>query len=257
MPQFQLPVSLLLDVSSTNQSDLFFSPFNSWRGEMFIIQILENSTMTVPNWINVYENNQTFSILRSKISSVGSFVLNFRAQLATYTVPINDYTKYSTSIIQSSFIFKNTNWEVQSYSAKSYIVIGQNMTINIQFYDLENDSINLKFNPNYLLNIVSLNLTQLTKNATIVIEAHTNKPTLSELVILYTDYYHMDSSMLNNITLTINLFLSEPPIFNGSLSNINLNRCQGKTIQFPPYHDPDSRYRLFQGLFNTFIIVIS
>ena len=119
---------------------------------MFIIQILENSTMTVPNWINVYENNQTFSILRSKISSVGSFVLNFQAQLVTYTVPINDYTKYSTSIIQSSFIFKNTNWEVQSYSAKNYVVIGQNMTINIQFYDIENDSINLKFSPNYLFN---------------------------------------------------------------------------------------------------------
>ena len=151
MPQFQLPVSLSLDVSSTNQSDLFFSPFNSWRGELFIIQILENSTMTVPNWINVYESNQTFSILRSKISNVGSFVLNFRAQLVAYTVPINDYTKYSTSIIQSSFIFKNTNWEVQSYSTKSYIVIGQNMTISIQFYDLENDSINLKFSPNYLL----------------------------------------------------------------------------------------------------------
>ena len=223
---------------------------------MFIVQILENSTMAVPNWINVYENNQTFSILRSKIGSVGSFVLNFRAQLVAYTVPINDYTKYSTSIIQSSIIFKNTNWEVQSYSAKSYVVIGKNMTINIQFYDLENDSINLKFSPNYLLDIVSLNLTQLTKNATIVIKANTNKPTLSEFVILYTDYYHMDQSMWKNITFNINLFLSEPPIFNGSLSNINLNRCQGKTIQLPPYYDPDSRYRLFKVLFNTFIIVI-
>ena len=212
--------------------------------------------MTVPNWINVYENNQTFSIIRSKISSVGSFVLNFRAQLVAYTVPINDYTKYSTSIIQSSFIFRNTNWVVQSYSAKSYVVIGQNMTISIQFYDLENDSINLKFSPNYLLNIVSLNLTQLTKNVTIVIEANTNKPTQSEFVILYTDYYHMDQSMWKNITLTINLFLSEPPIFNESLSNINLDGCRGGTIKLPPYYDPDSRYCLLYYLSNTFIIVI-
>ena len=96
----------------------------------------------------------------------------------------------------------------------------------------------------------------MTKNATIVIEANTNEPTQSELVILYTDYYHMDPSMWNNITLIINLFLSEPPIFNGSLSNINLNRCQGETIQLPPYYDPDPRYRLLYYLSNTFVVVI-
>ena len=60
------------------------------------------------------------------------------------------------------------------------------------------------------------------------------------LIFYYTDSYHQDVLFLNNVTLSVNLFESEPPVFDSPLKNVNTNRWQNAEIILPSFSDPDA-----------------
>ena len=68
---------------------------------------VENNT--VPNWVQINNNNMTVSILRNKITSVSNIKLNFDAQLITTQYPDDNYLNYTTLGSFSNFTFENRN----------------------------------------------------------------------------------------------------------------------------------------------------
>ena len=237
LPQFSLNASLLIKVGSNNQSEFNMAAFESCRNEKFLMQILELSTQIVPIWIQVYDANQTFSIIRSKIQSVGMHLLSYQAQLVTYTFPYNN-TAFSTPVYQSYFEFVNDNWNVVQIEHKDYLVVGKLYLLSIQFADSENDPISTSGQSTQINFMISLN--QRTSNGTLYIQANNASVEPAEIMISYTDSYHKDLTMWKNFTLTYNLFISEPPVFKANPQNIELNRCESTSVEMPQFYDPDT-----------------
>ena len=131
LPHFSLGASLSIKVGSNNQSEINMAAFESCRNEKFLVQILELSTQIAPAWIQVYDTNQTFSIVRSKIQLVGKYLLSYQAQLVTYTLPYNN-TAFSTPVYQFYFEFENENWNVVQIEHKAYLVVGKLYLLSIR-----------------------------------------------------------------------------------------------------------------------------
>ena len=57
----------------------------------------------------------------------------------------------------------------------------------------------------------------------------------------YTDEYHKDTQYLENVSLLINIYNSEPPYFMQPLTNLSINKCDQNDFMYelPNAIDPD------------------
>ena len=108
MPTFALEANNIIKIGTNNLTMIEIYPFSSIQNAKFLMRAFDENN-TVPNWVQVNNNNMTVSILRNKIISVSNIKLNFEAQLITTQYPDDNYLKYTTQGSFSYFYFENSN----------------------------------------------------------------------------------------------------------------------------------------------------
>ena len=239
MPEFNLNNITIVEIGTNKPKIIEYLPFISTQKAKFLIKITWDSDLSAPNWTQVNENNMTVSLLLDKIVSVGTIKINFEAQLITVSIPVNNYLNYKTQKYSSVFNFNNNNWVLINIVSQSYIVINKLTTFSFMFSDDEADNIIVNMNSS---DFVSSYITFDKKTS--ISQIFLNSNAISEdpviLIFYYTDSYHQDESFINNVTLSVNLFESEPPVFDSPLKNVNANRWQNTEIILPSFSDPDA-----------------
>ena len=240
MPKFNLNNNTIVEIGSNKPKTSEYLPFISTQNAKFLIKITWDSDLNIPNWIQVNDNNMTVTLLLDKIISVSSIKINFEAQLITVSIPDNNYLNYKTQKYNSVFHFSNNNWALINIVSQSYLVIGKLTTFSFVFSDDEADNIYVSMNSS---DFVSSYITFDKKTS--ISRVLLNSNAISEdpviLIFYYTDSYHQDESFMNNVTLSVNLFESEPPVFDSPLKNVNANRWQNTEIKLPSFSDPDTK----------------
>lgn len=121
---------------------------------------------------------------------------------------------------------------------KSYLVNEELTTFNITFTDHEGDSIILKIDSHELISSFVTYLDD-TATANLKLVARAVSDETTSLVVWYTDKYHQDDQFWRNVTLSLYLFESEPPVFDNKLEDVHADRCESLTLKLPSFHDPD------------------
>ena len=73
----------------------------------------------------------------------------------------------------------------------------------------------------------------------IILQANNASDVSVDLVVNYTDIYHHDISDYMSITFSLNLFAVDPPVFDGQLKPLNINRWTNFNINLPNIIDPN------------------
>ena len=216
IPEFNLNNSIIVEIGTNKPKIIEYLPFISTQNAKFLIKITWDSDLSIPNWTQVNDNNMTVSLLLDRIASVGTIKINFEAQLITVSIPVNNYLNYKTQKYSSVFYFNNNNWVLINIVSQSYIVIDKLTIFSFMFSDDEADNIYVSMNSS---EFVSSYITFDKKTS--ISQVFLNSNAISEdpviLIFYYTDSYHQDESFLNNVTLSVNLFESEPPVFDSPL----------------------------------------
>ena len=108
LPTFVLDSQNIIKIGTDNLIIIEISPFSSIQNNKFFMRVFDENN-TIPNWVQVNNNNMTVSILRNKITSVGKYKLSFEAQLITTQYPDDNYLNYTTQASFSYFYFENSN----------------------------------------------------------------------------------------------------------------------------------------------------
>ena len=213
-------------------------PFSSSQNAKFLIRVFDDNNVT-PSWVQVNNNNMTVSILTSNVKLAGMIKLNFEAQLITTQYPLDNYLNYSTKPRSVFINFENSNWELMSIESKEYLVVDKITTFRFKFFDKEFDFVIVKMSNSDAVGSFTI-FKSPTFSSEILLLLNKISESLEKLVFYYTDYYHQDALFMKNITLSVYLFASEPPIFDSELSIIFANRWQNQEIVLPSVSDPDS-----------------
>ena len=179
------------------------------------------------------------SILTNKVKLAGKTNLNFEAQLITMQYPLDNYLSYTTKPSSTFINFENSNWELMSIDSKEYLVVDKMTTFSFKFFDEELDLVIVKMNNSDAVSSYAI-FKSPTFSSEISLLSNKLSESVENLIFYYTDFYHQNVLFLKNITLSVYLFSSEPPIFNSELSIIFANRCQNQEIVLPSVSDPDS-----------------
>ena len=140
LPTFTLDSQNIIKIGTNNLTVIEISPFSSIQNAKFLMRVFDENN-TVPNWVQVNNNNMTISILRNKITSVDITKLSFEAQLITTQYPDDNYLNYTTQRSFSIFYFENSNWEIKNIISKNYLVIDKITVFYFEFIDEESDHV--------------------------------------------------------------------------------------------------------------------
>ena len=243
LPSFTLDSQSTIKIGTNNSEIIEIYPFSSIQNAKFLMRVLDENN-TVPNFVQVNNNNMSVSIITNRITSVWKIKLGFEAQLTTVKIPYDDYTYYTTQASFTSFSFENNNWELKNIISKNYLVIYKITKFYFEFFDNESDYVIVKMSENDSINsYIAFNSSLY--SCQVVILSNKSSDSIEDLLFFYTDSYHQDSSFWMNITLSVYLFASEPPVFDSELNSIQANLWQNKEITLPTISDPDnpnSRY---------------
>ena len=238
LPTFALDSQNIIKIGTNNLTIIEISPFSSIQNAKFLMRVFDENN-TVPNWVQVNNNNMTVSILRNKITSVDITKLSFEAQLITTQYPDDNYLNYTTQGSFSIFYFENSNWEIKNIISKNYLVIDKITKFYFEFFDEELDYTIIKMKESNLISSFASFNTSLFLSQ-VLIQSNIISDSIEDLVFFYSDSYHQDGSFWMNTTLSVYLFASEPPVFDSQLSNIQADRWQNKEITLPTTSDPDN-----------------
>lgn len=237
-PNFVLNLTHSFEIGTINNPHIRLTPFESCQNARFLIRVIESVSFQTPQWVTVHVEDASISIDTTLITSVGSYELNFQAQLISFSVS-REYLDYSTSIIESTFEFLNTNCEIGGYVTKQYLVAKQLETFSILFSDSELDNVNLRIDlHDSISSFITFDSDAFAAELKLMANAVSDDST--DLVVWYTDKYHQDDQFWRNITLQLYLFESEPPVFDSELPNITIDRCESVKFELPTFHDPDT-----------------
>ena len=238
LPTFALEANNIIKIGTKNLTMIEISPFSSIQNAKFLMRVFDENN-TVPNWVQVNNNNMTVSILRNKITFVSNIKLNFEAQLITTHYPDDNYLKYTTQGSFSYFSFENRNWELKNIMSKNYLIIDKITEFYFEFLDEESDYVFVKMNESdSVSSFVTFNSSLLSSQ--VLLQSNIISDSIEDLVFFYTDSYHQNASFWMNTTLSVYLFASEPPVFDSGLSNIQTDRWQNKEVILPTTSDPDN-----------------
>ena len=238
LPDFALKSPYIIQFGTNNLTINQIKPFSSTQNAKFLIRVFDDNKVT-PSWVQVNNNNMTVSILTSNVKLAGMIKLNFEAQLITTQYPLDNYLNYTTKPSSTFINFENSNWELMSIESKEYLVVDKMTTFRFKFFDKELDFVIVKMSNSDAVGSFTI-FKSPTFSSEISLLSNKISESLEKLVFYYTDYYHQDALFMKNITLSVYLFASEPPIFDSELSIIFANRWQNKEIVLPSVSDPDS-----------------
>ena len=106
----------------------------------------------------------------------------------------------------------------------SYLVANKLQNYTVEFTDPEGDKISFRYIYNNLVNIFIQQTPNISSQYNVIMQTETASQTPAILEFSFTDFYHQDTQYLTSFNVTVNLFASEPPIFDGSLTNISISR---------------------------------
>ena len=217
-----------------------FIPFTQCQNARFIIIVsLRNSTLT-PDWIITDQNNKTITVITQNVKSVIlPFEVNIKARMVTIFTDDN-IDKITTDTYLVTFTFLNENWKFLSSNHTNYLVLNKLTVFSFEFEDNENDLIILKAISKSLNNYFIKRLSNTTKTINLVVEATEATEDLVKVDIQYADSYHQADSFYSYYSFDLNIFITEPPIFNEELSIVHANRCSNYSYKLPNIWDPNS-----------------
>ena len=239
MPEFNLGNDTFINIGANKPLKFEYLPFTSSQNAKFLIRIKDENGNAPPNWLQINENSMTISIIASTITLVGTTTLKFEAQLITVSIPDNNYMNYKTQVYSSIFHFENSNWKLQNITSKPYLVVNKLSYFYFIFSDNEADNVIVKMDLNEQVDsFVTFDKT--TNTSQVLLQSNVVSESVINLLFFYTDSYHQDLSFWNNFTISVNLFASEPPVFNSALENVHTNRWHNLLVQLPSISDPDT-----------------
>ena len=137
-----------------------------------------------------------------------------------------------------TFLFTNSNAEILSYNSKDYTVVNILKNFTISFVDVEGDNVLMSIvNPGsinaYVRSIQPYN------TYTLIVQANDGANTQTNVVLKYTDKYHQDAVYWKNLTISIDIFATEPPRYESPLQNISISACNWAKFTLPVATDPE------------------
>ena len=137
-------------------------------------------------------------------------------------------------------MFENKNWNLQSINSKTYLVKDKATYFYFTFSDAEQDNVVVRMEQSEVVSSFAIfNITLNSSQVLLQPNYVSDEPVF--LVFYYTDSYHQDALFWSNLSLSVNIFDSEPPVFNSPIENIHVNRCQNAEIKLPRVSDPDTQ----------------
>ena len=125
-----------------------------------------------------------------------------------------------------------------SYNSKDYTVVNVLKNFTISFVDVEGDNVLMS-----IVNPGSLNAyvhkVQPYNTYVLIVQANDGANTQTNVVLKYTDKYHQNSIYWKNITISIDIFSSEPPQYESPLQNISISACIWANFSLPLATDPE------------------
>ena len=231
-------------VGSNVTDNYSYVPFEHWQNSRFLIRIWANDptidgSCISAGWIAANQTTASINILSINISSVGVYNIWLQAQLLISLSKISDLAKYITTSIMS-FEFVNNNWEIISIPPSQFIIVNQTKTFDVSFRDFESDNVIMNFVDSAGLGVFINALNNL--NFQIYLNCNNDSIKTADLIFSYTDTYHMNASYLQTFNVSINVFVSEPPIFAESIQSITVNLWSPSlaTQKLPSIIDSDS-----------------
>ena len=244
LPTFVLNKTYSISVGGNASESRVYIPFEHWQNSKFLIRacaydLKVDKAWVAPNWVIVNQTTASIQIDPKRISSVGVKLLWLQAQLITGAIQssiANDFIV--TNFV--SFNFTNNNWELISSPSDKFVVINKIKIFDIIFSDEENDNIIIK-----TVDSAGLGVYIKTINTTcsqVYLNCDNESIKSATLVFSYTDIYHTDATYWQNFSVTVNVFVSEPPEFAQLVQNITINKCLQMQVKqiLPSIVDPDS-----------------
>ena len=242
--EYNVRKSIVIEVKEDNPTNYTFTAYIHWRDSKFLFRVWidvpsENIAWVAPIWISYETTSGNFTIDTSKILSVGTYNLTFQSQLIGYSLN-STYLNTTVSTYESIIILSNENWYSEKDEYNWYIISQQIKNFLILFNDLENDSIIIKLVESNDLNVYIQK--QNKSSYELIIMGDANSISTANVLLNYTDRYHQDSQFWKQISINVNLFKSEPPVFVGSLEPIIVDFwSQNQSIyKLPGISDIDS-----------------
>ena len=245
--EFNLPKFILNSTYKIHIGTMFsnirltLTPFEQWQSSPFLTYIVDNSTNLIPNYITINNENQTVEIDLSKILMVKEVNLIFWAQLISFYLLESDLSLLTTKNSSWYIEFFNNNWDIKSTNTTSYLVVNKTFNSTFEFTDIEADRVSLKYTYNNLVNIFIRPTSNIDLKFDIIMKTETASQTPTTLEFSYTDSYHRDNQYWTWLNVTVNLFASEPPIFDSSLDNILISRWSFSNYLLPHVTEPDGQ----------------
>ena len=125
-----------------------------------------------------------------------------------------------------------------SYNSKDYTVVNILKNFTISFVDIEGDNVLMSIvNPGsinaYVRSIQPYN------TYTLIVQANDGANTQTNVVLKYTDKYHQDAVYWKNLTISIDIFATEPPRYESPLQNISISACNWANFTLPVATDSE------------------
>ena len=151
---------------------------------------------------------------------------------------MTDYSNLSSNLQIVNFEFTNSMPTVVSYSQNAYVIVNQLKNFTINFSDIEQDNVLVSIvNPGTLNAYVQKN--QSNSTYLLIVQTDQGINTQTSVVLKYTDSYHQDAQFLQNITMPINIFASNPPECTDPLQNVSVSAWAWLNVTLPTAADPD------------------
>ena len=242
LPEYVMSSTYSISIGTNINNTLpIFKPFEQCQNAPFITYVVDSSSNTVPSFIIINNIDQTVVFNLTSITSVQTIKLVFWARLVSFYFDQSDLTRIQTANSPWFIEFTNSNWKIKSINIGSYLVVNKLQNYTVEFIDPEGDKISFKFTYNNLVNIFIQQTPNILSQYNVIMQTETVSKTPVVLEFSYTDTYHKDNQYLTLFNATVNLFASEPPIFDSNLTKISISRWSNFEYLLPHITDPDGQ----------------
>ena len=137
-----------------------------------------------------------------------------------------------------TFLFTNSNAEILSYNSKDYTVVNILKNFTISFVDIEGDNVLMSIVNSGSLKVYAYAVQPYNTYA-LIVKADDGANSQTNVVLKYTDKYHQDSVYWKILTISIDIFVTEPPRYESPLQNISISACIWSNFTLPVATDSE------------------
>ena len=238
LPSFNLLDSYSIHVGKKFTTNPVLTPFVHWQNALFIISAENANTSNTISWLVIDQSNKSITFDLSQINSVGVFNISMSAKMITYFINSTDTSKYTTINYFSNFVFSNDNCKLVNLNSSYYLVVNKLSTFMLTFNDTEQDLISVTILRNSFVNTF-VQTTNNTSQFIFMLQTNETSSEPTSLVVSFTDSYHKDASLVQNITIELYLFAVDPPYFATDLQVVHAKRWSNTNVNLPAIIDPN------------------